>query len=44
MEYLCFWVTHNGMKPMDKKIQATQNMKPPTPRKEERQFIGVVNY
>ena len=34
MEYLGFWVTHNGVKPMTIKIEAMTNMKPPTPPKE----------
>ena len=30
MEYLGFWVTRNIVKPMDRKIEAITNMKPPT--------------
>ena len=44
MEYLGFWVTSNGVKPTDKKIQAIMNMIPTTYRKEARKFIGVANY
>ena len=33
MEYLCFWVTCDGVKTTNKKIEATTNMKPPTYRK-----------
>ena len=29
MEYLCFWVKKNGVKPIDKKIGAITNMKSP---------------
>ena len=44
MEYLGLWVTHDGVKPINKKIEAITNTKPPTSRKEVREFIGVVNY
>ena len=30
MEYLGFWVTHNGIKPIDRNIEARTSMKPPT--------------
>ena len=29
MEYLVFWVTHNGAKPINRKIEAITNMAPP---------------
>ena len=43
-EYLGFWVTHNGVKPLDEQIEAIKNMKPPTYWKEFHKFIGLVNY
>ena len=43
MEYLGFWVTLNGVKPINIKIEAMTNMELPTSQKEVRQFIGVVN-
>ena len=33
MKYLGFWVTYDGVKPMNSKIEAITNMKPPTFRK-----------
>ena len=33
MEYLGYWVTHDGVEPMNRKIEAITNMKPPTSRK-----------
>ena len=33
MENLSFWVTRDGVKPINRKIEATTNMNPPTPRK-----------
>ena len=44
MEYLCFWVTCDGAKHKNKKIESMTNMNPPTPRKELRKFIGLINY
>ena len=43
MEYLVFWVTWDGIKPIDKN-KNNKNMKPPISRKEVRKFIGLVNY
>ena len=31
IEYLGFWVTHNGVKPINKNIEAITNTKPTTP-------------
>ena len=44
MEYLDFWVTHDGVKTIDRKIEAITNMNPPTPRGEVQNFIGVIDY
>ena len=33
MEYLGFWVTCDGVKPINRKIEAITNMKPNTSRK-----------
>ena len=33
MEYLGFRVTHDGVKPTNRKIEAITNMKPPTTQK-----------
>ena len=38
MEYLDFWVTHDGVKPLNKKIEAITNMNSPTSRKQVRKF------
>ena len=43
MEYLGFRVTHYGVKPINRNIEAITNMNPPTSRKQLWQFIGVVN-
>ena len=44
MEYLGFWVTRDGVKPINRKIEAITNILPPTSRKEVRKFMGVINY
>ena len=44
MEYLGLWVTRYGIKPMNRKIEAITNIKPPTTRKEVRNLIGVIKY
>ena len=43
MEYLGFWVTRDGVKPINRKIEAITNMVPPTSRKYIREFIGAIN-
>ena len=44
MEYLCFWLTHNGIKHIDNKIEVMDNMTPPTNQEVVCKFIGLLNY
>ena len=44
LEYLGYWITREGVQPLPKKVDAIQQMKEPTNRKELRSFIGMVNY
>ena len=44
IEYLGYWITHQGVQPLPKKVQGMINIKPPTTRKQLRRFIGMVNY
>ena len=44
LEYLGYWITREGIKPMPKKIEAIQKIAPPKNVKELRSFIGIVNY
>ena len=44
MEYLGFWVTGTGIRPINKKVKAIVNMTPPKNMKQMRAFIGVINY
>ena len=44
MEYLGFWITCDGVKPINRNIEAITNMAPLTSLKELRKFIGVINH
>ena len=44
LEYLGYWITREGILPLQKKIDAIQNIARPTNVKELRSFIGLVNY
>ena len=44
MEYLGSWVTRDGAKPTNRKIQSIINIKPNTSQKGVRKFICVINY
>ena len=44
MEYLGFWVTQTGIKPINKKVESIVNMTPPKNKKEVREFVDIVNY
>ena len=41
LEYLGYWITRNGIRPVTKKVEAIQKLKPPTTRKELRRFFGI---
>ena len=44
LEYLGYWVTREGIKPVEKKVVAMQHIAPPKTRKQLRRFLGMVNY
>ena len=44
LEYLGYWITQNGVKPLSKKVEAIVNLAPLTTCKQVRRFIGLVNY
>jgi hypothetical protein len=44
LEYLGYWITRDGVKPLNKKVEAINNLAAPTNRKELRRFIGLINY
>lgn len=43
-EYLGFWITRDGIRPVAKKVEAIQQIDTPKTKKELRRFIGLVNY
>ena len=44
IEYLGFWVTREGIRPITSKVDAMLNIAPPKTRKQLRRFIGLINY
>jgi len=44
LEYLGYWITRTGIKPVYDKVKAVMKIAEPKTRKELRSFIGVVNY
>jgi hypothetical protein len=44
LEYLGHNISREGIRPSQKKVDAILQIKPPTTRKQLRQFIGMVNY
>ena len=44
LDYLGFKITRNGIMPLPDKVQAIQNIAPPTTKKQLRSFIGIINY
>ena len=44
VEYLGYWITRHGIKPLPKKVTAIQKIAPPKTRKQLRSFIGMINY
>jgi hypothetical protein len=44
LEYLGYWITRDGVMPLNKKVEAINNLAPPTNSTEVRKFIGLVNY
>ena len=43
LEYLGYWISHNGISRVPTKIQAILALKPPTTKKELRCFLGLIN-
>ena len=44
LEYLGYWITRDGIKPLPDKVKAIMRIAEPKNRKELRSFIGIVNY
>ena len=44
LEYLGYLLTRHGIKPMPKKVEAIQRIKPPKTKRQLRRFLGMINY
>ena len=44
LEYLGYWITQDGVQPLQKKVTAIRSMQIPTNKREVRHFIGMINY
>ncbi len=44
LEYLGYWITRQGIQPVQKKVQAIQEIAAPKDKRQLRRFIGMVNY
>ena len=44
LEYLGYFLTRYGIRPINKKVEAINNLETPKTKKELRKFIGMVNY
>jgi hypothetical protein len=44
LEYLGYWISGEGVKPLSKKVEAIDNLAPPKNCTEGSKFIGFVNY
>jgi len=44
LEYLGYWITRDGIQPLDKKVVAILRIQPPKTRKQLRSFLGMINY
>ena len=44
LEYLGYWISRDGIRPVTKKVEAINNLAAPKTRKELRRFIGMVNH
>jgi hypothetical protein len=44
VEYLGYWVTHDGIQPLPKNVNAIHVIDPPKTKKELRRIIGMCNF
>jgi len=44
LEYLGYWITRDGIQPLQKKVEAIKKLAPPKNKKQLRRFIGIINY
>ena len=44
LEYLGFWISREGIRPLNKKVEAITNMGRPRSKRELRRFLGMINH
>ena len=44
LEYLGYWISRDGIRPLNKKVEAINNLATPTTRRQLRRFLGMVNH
>ena len=44
LEYLGYWITRNGIRPVTKMVEAMHRLKAPNKRRKLRKSIGMINY
>ena len=44
IDYLGYWITRHGIQPQPKKVEAIMRLTPPTPNRQLRRFLGMINY
>jgi len=44
LEYLGYWISRQGIRPLQKKVEAINNLATPKTKKQLRSFIGMVNH
>ena len=44
VEYLVYYITREGIRPLNSKVEAITNIAPPKKRKQLKRFIGMINY
>ena len=44
LEYLGYWISRRGIRPLNKKVEAINNLATPRTKKQLRSFIGMVNH
>ena len=44
IDYSRYWITHHGIQPQPKKLEAIMRLTPPTTKRQLRHFLGMINY
>ena len=44
IEYLGFWLTRDGISPLESKVEAIKRIEPPKTQRQLRRFIGMLNF